>query len=145
MPSSVHSRVAYISKKHWNYFFQNHVNKLGMPSIIRNGWKLEAMVFCYAFMPNVKNSVHGSRSVNCFCVMVPIGALVSSLNHFYYTSFLTYLLWYSSTILGTNGLNSADVPLSNKQKNFTRSNNTFCFVSYVPVTMMLARLFASII
>jgi len=32
----------------------------------------------------------------------------------YYKSFLTYLICSNSTILGTNGLNSADVPLSNK-------------------------------
>jgi len=31
--------------------------------------------------------------------------------------FLTYLICSTSTILGTNGPNSADVPLSNKQTN----------------------------
>jgi len=42
----------------------------------------------------------------------------------YYTSFLTYLVYPASTILGTNGLNSADVPLSNKQTNKQSNKQT---------------------
>jgi len=44
--------------------------------------------------------------VSNFCVLL-----------IYYKSFLTYLICSTSTILGTNGLNSADVPLSYKQTN----------------------------
>jgi len=38
--------------------------------------------------------------------------------------FFTYLLCSTSTVLGTNGLNNADVPLSNKQTNIPAMNLT---------------------
>jgi len=54
----------------------------------------------------------------------------------YYKSFLTYLICSTSTILGINGLKSADVPLSNKQtnkqtnKNFTKNIKASAYKFY---------------
>jgi len=47
-------------------------------------------------------------------------------------SFLTYLICSTSTILGTNGLHTADVPLSNKQ---TNKQNILLAVLYQPVCL----------
>jgi len=43
-------------------------------------------------------------------------------------SFLTCLICSTSAILGTNGLNSADVPLSNKQTKLSSGDGIFEFV-----------------
>jgi len=42
---------------------------------------------------------------------------------------------YMSTILGTNNLNSAVVPLSNKQPNFDLFNLSFVFVQLLSLTL----------
>jgi len=57
----------------------------------------------------------------------------------YYKSFLTCLICFSSTFLGTNSLNSADVPLNNKHTkkyNIHQCNGFACYHRYIPVSML---------
>jgi len=81
-------------------------------------------------------------------ISIKLVSLRSFFNYFfYYKSFLTCLVCSTSTILGTIGLNSGDVPLSNKQTNKQERHihSILPFISEpyllsLAVSMVLARL-----